>query len=149
MHLPNVQCAHIHISIMITCMHAWLFHDYQLYLSVFNFDDHTSIYYYYEFNKVVGKWVHDAVWWQCAWLAGRWYWRAGRWRVGVVEVGVHGCCMAAGAAQRAWSTGWHCTEITAAWTGGFDWGHCSTNKHHIIHMVVRLASIWVCRRFPR
>ena len=55
MHLPNVQCAHIHISIMITCMHAWLFHDYQLYLSVFNFDDHTSIYYYYEFNKVVGK----------------------------------------------------------------------------------------------
>jgi len=100
-----------------------------------NFDDHTSIYYYYEFNKVVGKWVRDAVWWQCVWLAGRWYWRAGRWWVGVVEVGVHG-------RRGRWAG--TARKIAAAWTGGFNWGHSSTNnKHHIIHMVVRLASIWV------
>jgi len=39
-------------------------------------------------------------------------------KVGVVEVGVHGRCMAAGAAWRAWSAGWHCMENYC----GLDWG---------------------------
>jgi len=32
------------------------------------------------------------------------------WPVLVVEVVVHGRCTAAGAAWRAWSTGWGCTK---------------------------------------
>jgi len=30
------------------------------------------------------------------------------WPVGVVKVGEHGRCTAAGTARRAWSTGWRC-----------------------------------------
>ena len=38
------------------------------------------------------------------------------WPVGVVEVHVHGCCTAAGAARTAWSTGWCCVD---------DWHMCA------------------------
>ena len=47
------------------------------------------------------------------------------WPVGVVEVGVHGRCTAAGAARRAWSTGWRYTENYGGLDGGFEWGHSS------------------------
>jgi len=50
--------------------------------------------------------------------------RMAGWLVGVVEVGVHGCCMVAGATRMAWSTGWYCTENYY----GFEWGRSSLTQ---------------------
>ena len=62
------------------------------------------------------------------WVWSKWACTGAAWRLALHR----GRGRRAGTAQK----------ITAAWTGGFNWGHSSTNnKHHILHMVVRLASI--------
>ena len=70
---------------------------------------------------------------------GEWRW----WVVGVVEVGMHGSCMAAGVAQRAWSTGCCCMENYCGVDCRLQLGRSSYSKWHFTEIHNFTCSIFI------